>query len=1546
MGDFGDWLLGQQEPDVKRRPWMDDCEMVLGTTENMGSIVDACIESGLYAIDLETSGLDNRVFNGATVDHIAGICLSPDGVRGWYIPVMHDPEKYGEHNVPGSVWRPEIKRLVDSEAVAIFHNGKFDHEFLQFNGGETLGEWDRPKKWEDTLILAYMRNTRANSVGLKNLSRTSPEADYSSAVGGPGLGLEMIDIHELWGHPAKKKGFKYDFTTLDPAWGPSLWYAASDAIITFRLYKLLHADVIADQRGIYTIEKLCVAATRWMERNRIYVNQDKVKELVKLGQQEWFDSIMDLYQEANKILGRDVMPGHYKVLKDIFKPDDTLFLIPEQQAQAKAVSQQRYPDPKGFIKSRGKEWPLIYDVSSPQQLGKMFAEMRVPGLKYTEKTGQVVTKKEVLNQIIERAGKKFPFMGKVKRFREIWKALGSYLYPMLLDIEPSDNTMRINFQQHRVDTGRFSTPSKDDARAMVPGWPQLNLQSIPSTYDPYRPESMTRLRECIAAPEGSFLVAVDYSGVELRIVTNLSHEPKWLAEFFHCSGCGKTFDRGNGKETPKPPPPRCPNCGSSKIGDLHTLTALEIYGADSTSKDNWSALRGNGKCVHPDTLIGLSEGIRPLRILSYAEQNTFQEAKTPISVWDGGSNIPVQSTYNGGIKDLFHVVTRRGILTCTRQHSFVRSDGTLASLSSGLTEGDQLREPSPPPMNHPSWLTLTYKPFKGVPDVQVPTTPALAYFAGVFLGDGAKGGTTSIGISHGHVDKIDLTGTPYLKWQEILLEATKEAGFSPTPRKKSVYLGSRHVLRFLAALNLVSSIEGHRILRIPVWVLASGREGVLNFLGGLFDTDGSVSKRDASIEWTTKDAVFAGQVAAILQALGLAPYMEPSWNKTYEKWYYRVRVGASEALQVAKGMRHPGKRVRLRGAKPGRRLPNCVLKVIPAGRGPVVDLSLDNEEHLYWANGHLTHNSTNFALCYGGGGNAVVRATNCDKNEGWRIKHQFDGTYKGLRHWWDGQHAFAKEHGYVKTGFGRKYPVPDINNADGFFRSKAERNSVNGPVQGCLDPRSRIPTSLGVLPVGDLWSRQEDGDFTGFKVWTGREWADGKALYSGPKELVQTTFESGRVLRTSPEHLFRVLRIPGGSSLTGHHSFPEYFAWIHQEELTTEDWVAVNSHPEFLSETLSLGESFPPSLVTWVGDLVRGSSAYGDLSRSQKSAVYRLQAGSGSKPQCLKYLNKIPDNEVPSVLWDLLEYDYERLVKVERTGEKVKMYDIEVFDEDHAFTCDGAIVHNTSADITKIAMGLVYKECKKRGWLDKAKMIITMHDELVFLIQGEILEEAIDVIVPIMTRNKLLLGKKWPIPLTTDVEIGHDWTVPWDISKMRAGDYKFIGNTKYKSPDDIPEGYDWEKLPSFPSDLAPFFKRKTPDGLPAPNVSTDHVGTISPQPNEKEGGNNVEEKTIPVSGTGLEEPPPVIDSPPVRTPPEPIPSTGGDCVFRLEAPLTMTTILRLADVIRQCRDGGTKKLRVYSASGDSFDGWEELFGHSEVRVSSQEFHILARAKGI
>ena len=92
-----------------------------------------------------------------------------------------------------------------------------------------------------------------------------------------------------------------------------------------------------------------------------------------------------------------------------------------------------------------------------------------------------------------------------------------------------------------------------------------------------------------------------------------------MREYFRCSSCDNTFEAGDGKSTPEEPPAFCPECGSDKIGDLHTLTSIALYGeTDGKRKDkrqiaksvNLLSVMGSGKAVQRTTGVEENEGAR------------------------------------------------------------------------------------------------------------------------------------------------------------------------------------------------------------------------------------------------------------------------------------------------------------------------------------------------------------------------------------------------------------------------------------------------------------------------------------------------------------------------------------------------------------------------------------------------------------------------------------------------------------------------------------------------------------------------------------------------------------------------------------------------------------------------------------------------------------------------------------------------------------------------------------------------------------------------
>jgi DNA polymerase-1 len=79
-----------------------------------------------------------------------------------------------------------------------------------------------------------------------------------------------------------------------------------------------------------------------------------------------------------------------------------------------------------------------------------------------------------------------------------------------------------------------------------------------------------------------------------------------------------------------------------------------------------------------------------------------------------------------------------------------------------------------------------------------------------------------------------------------------------------------------------------------------------------------------------------------------------------------------------------------------------------------------------------------------------------------------------------------------------------------------------------------------------------------------------------------------------------------------------------------------------------------------------------------------------------------------------------------------------------------APIQGTAADVIKIAMILIYKELKNRNL--KTKMVLQVHDELVFDVPMEELE-TIAQIVPDLMHSALQIA----VPLVAELSFGKNW---------------------------------------------------------------------------------------------------------------------------------------------------------------------------------------------
>lgn len=99
-------------------------------------------------------------------------------------------------------------------------------------------------------------------------------------------------------------------------------------------------------------------------------------------------------------------------------------------------------------------------------------------------------------------------------------------------------------------------------------------------------------------------------------------------------------------------------------------------------------------------------------------------------------------------------------------------------------------------------------------------------------------------------------------------------------------------------------------------------------------------------------------------------------------------------------------------------------------------------------------------------------------------------------------------------------------------------------------------------------------------------------------------------------------------------------------------------------------------------------------------------------------------------------------------------------------------IQGSGADIMKISLVKLMKEFHKRGWRrnggdDSVRMIMTVHDEIVFEIKHERLAEAVPVIITIMESPSRIVG--WKVPLVVEPLLGKSWEAKHDWEKIQHG---------------------------------------------------------------------------------------------------------------------------------------------------------------------------------
>jgi DNA polymerase I-like protein with 3'-5' exonuclease and polymerase domains len=513
-------------------------------------LVDVCIQRGLCSLDLETTGVDNRVypdeffddgkktrFGIRTVDRIVGICISFDGENGYYVPLTHEPEDSG--NLPWDETWTEIIRLIEGARI-IFHNKKFDAEFLYPVTGRE--QW-KLSQFEDTFLMAKVISPlKSFPAGLKQLAKMFCNVD-------------MVELDELF-TPEKMEQLKrlkegYNFSLLHPKEGKE--YGCSDGIFTYQIYHKLR-EKIEGYEKIYDLEKSFCNVMRKMERNRVHVDVNRVNQLYvdcQSALQETGDTIRGVIEKktgsTTKWMSLNI--GSPAKLSECFFTDPEglkLKPTPEMIATEGGGFAVEYEDGSGGDDDDDDDGgeKIVYSLkdevlkSLHRAYGQRFLVEREG---HNDKDGK--PKKESIFEL-------------VLEYRHYDKMKGSYI-EKLVKSHDKYGDVRPSFNQVGTDTSRLSCK----AGKIEDGYSGVNFQGIPRDSDDDKPELFKQIRTVIIPRDGWMLVKLDYAGEELRVITNMSGDPLWRKSFLH------------------------------EDGDVHSITARILFGKSDVSKDE----RNRGK---------------------------------------------------------------------------------------------------------------------------------------------------------------------------------------------------------------------------------------------------------------------------------------------------------------------------------------------------------------------------------------------------------------------------------------------------------------------------------------------------------------------------------------------------------------------------------------------------------------------------------------------------------------------------------------------------------------------------------------------------------------------------------------------------------------------------------------------------------------------------------------------------------------------------------------------------------------------------------------
>ncbi len=656
-----------------------------------------------------------------------------------------------------------------------------------------------------------------------------------------------------------------------------------------------------------------------------------------------------------------------------------------------------------MFKSKYKEDRYVFNINSKNNLKWLFFDKLKEEIKGKTPAGEP----KVDDEFLESLKGKHNFINTLQEYNVLSKISGTYIDGML---ERSvNNTLYTSFLQFGTTSGRFASRN-----------PNLQNYPAPQKTGSITDEFVNSIRHAIKARPGYKLIGADFTSLEPHIAAYVSEDPG-LTDIFVA---GKDFY----------------SAIAIKQFNLNHLSAFKndsnYLGDKDKEKRNIVKTYCFPKNVKVDTKLGIKN---------------IQDVNLEDEVLTKKGYKKVIKTFNRKASTLTFV-TKQGAFSCTEDHKIWSVADSKFKVASDFKPGDEVefntqfkntnKDPVLPVYSTHSLDLLDSSDIKPISNLQF--NPQLSYALGAFLGDGvcqysikyerSKKGLKSNYMA-GYIGLCGLAEDLVLtKWSGIFTQyGFRVSSYVDKRGLTTKKIHDKHLVQmFQQTFKMFTEQPNGRsrkTLRIPDYVFNSSLESKAAFVAGLLDTDGYLkhnrTKKNSEVSFCSRDPSFAGELNYLLRTMGISSSINLSWNKTYKKYYYILRV-SSEGKQkmreigLHKHLVCPRKKQAIElapNSKMNKELKAIVLLVEKKEEiQDVYDITVE-EEHEFYANGIRVHNC--LAAFYGAGASRISQVLGCSVEEAEELLQGYMQAFPGIKKFIERSHYSATKTGMIKTIFGR-----------------------------------------------------------------------------------------------------------------------------------------------------------------------------------------------------------------------------------------------------------------------------------------------------------------------------------------------------------------------------------------------------------------------------------------------------------------------------------------------------------------------------------------------